>query len=567
MVTISNLRIVAKLMMLVAMMASVSLLILVIGYGGIDRLAEDTEHLYESGTEMRRSEALARLAAGLAAVEYRIVSGKDEVVGVRKELEDQIAQFERQLTELRRTADERQAALIDEIAREAAEYRSLMKAALQEVADQGGQMQLSAEQRGIVQSVAAGHAALEVLQADIHALTDYTAEKGEQVHLAAQEDSAVLHGAMVGVAGGGIAVGIGIAWLLAHLGIAAPIRRSVAVLQRLSDGDLEVDVGDTGRRDEVGDIARTASVFKDSLIRSREMQAEVRAAEQRATEERRKARLDLAERLDDAVRGIVEAVSSTAVELEASAAAMSSVAEETSRQSAAVAAASEQASANVQSVAGAADELSSSIIGILQQVSGATRMAKDARAQAETAASEVKGLNETASRIGEVVDLITAIAAQTNLLALNATIEAARAGEAGKGFAVVANEVKALAGQTARATDEISRHIDAVQRATQHAVATIDVIGATIRQLNDVSDAVAVAVEEQNAATLEIARNVDQAALGTRDVSSNIEAVRQAAGESGAAASQVLSSAGELSQQATVLKGQIRDFIATIRAA
>jgi len=350
-------------------------------------------------------------------------------------------------------------------------------------------------------------------------------------------------------------------------GTAGPVIKMTGAMGELAGGNLGVDIPAQGRGDEIGKMAAAVQIFKETAIRTKEMEEEAEEQKKRAAEEKRQAMYSMADEFEASVGGVVESVSAAATELQSSAEAMSSTAEETSVQSGAVAAASEQASTNVQTVASASEELTASISEISRQVMQSTEIAGGAVHEAERANDMVQGLAQAAGKIGEVVSLITDIAEQTNLLALNATIEAARAGDAGKGFAVVASEVKNLANQTAKATEEISSQIGGIQSATQDSVAAIQGITGTIGEISQIASAIAAAVEEQGAATQEITRNVEQASAGTTEVSSNIQGVNQAASETGHAATQISEAANELGEQSETLKLKVGQFLDQIRAA
>jgi methyl-accepting chemotaxis protein len=357
--------------------------------------------------------------------------------------------------------------------------------------------------------------------------------------------------------------------VMGYLGfsITTPISRLTRVMGELAGGKLDIEIVDMGRGDEVGEMAEAVQVFKDNAIEKTRLEEEQAAAAQRAEEEKRQTMNEMADRFERSVKEVVDGVSSAATEMQATSQQMSATAEETSRQSANVATASDQATANVQTVAATAEELSASISEIGRQVMQSAKIAQNAVEEAEATNETVKGLADAAAKIGEVVDLINDIAGQTNLLALNATIEAARAGEAGKGFAVVAQEVKNLANQTAKATEEISSQIGAVQEETQDAVGAIEKIRGIIGEVNDIATTISSAVEEQGVSTQEIARNVQQAAQGTQDVNQNIESVSKAAGETGSAANQVLTASQEMAQQAEGLRGEVDRFLNEVRAA
>jgi len=361
-------------------------------------------------------------------------------------------------------------------------------------------------------------------------------------------------------------VGLALAWLIAR-GITVPVRAMTGAMTTLAGGDLGVEIPARERGDEIGAMAKAVQVFKDSMLETERMRAVQDEQKVRAATERRQAMHALADRFEAGVGGVVRAVSTAADALRGTAEGMATTSEETSRQSTGVAAASEQASTNVQTVASATEELSASIQEIGNRATESTRIVAAAVEQSRSTDRQVRGLAEAAQKIGDVVQLINAIAGQTNLLALNATIEAARAGEAGKGFAVVASEVKSLATQTAKATEDIAAQVRSIQGATQESVAAIQAITETIERVSEIATAIAGAVEEQGAATQEIARNVAQAAHGTGEVSANIVGVSQAAQQTGAAATQVLGAAGELGRNGEILKAQVDSFLAEVRAA
>ncbi|MBV8538754.1 MAG: HAMP domain-containing protein, partial [Alphaproteobacteria bacterium] len=349
-------------------------------------------------------------------------------------------------------------------------------------------------------------------------------------------------------------------------GVSRPILGMADAMSKLAGGDLSTAVPGTERTDEIGSMAEAVQVFKDNMVRAEALSAEQKS-EQARKERRQKAIEGYIEAFDRSVTGALKVLAAAAHELGRTAKSMTATAEETSRQAVAASGASEEAAVNIQTVASASEELSSSISEIGRQVSHSTRMTGQAAEQVGRANLRVEALADTAQRIGDVVKLINAIAGQTNLLALNATIEAARAGDAGKGFAVVATEVKSLATQTSKATDEIASQVQAIQGATGETVDAIKTISGTIGSINEVATTIAAAVEEQAAATKEISRNVQEASAGAGEVSSNIAGLTQAANDTGSAAAQVEASAAELARQGETLRADVDDFLANIRAA
>lgn len=363
-------------------------------------------------------------------------------------------------------------------------------------------------------------------------------------------------------------VAFGLVAVLAFLiirttGIAS--RNLISAMERLADGQVDVDLPQA-RSNEIGAMIKSVQVFKDNMIEKKELEERQAALNDQARLEKRQMMKKMADEFDASVGSIISAVSSASDQLNSTAQIMLQSSEQASDRSATVANVSGEAAANVQTVAAATEEMATSISEINEQMVHASQASQKAVDSVQSTSQHIEVLANTAERIGDVVKMISDIAEQTNLLALNATIESARAGEAGKGFAVVASEVKNLAGQTAKATEEINGQIEEVQTATRLAVTSMATISGDIAKLNETSAAIAAAMEEQGATTQEISRNIQEAASGTNEVSQNIIGVSQAAQESGEAASQVNVASNELSKQSEQLKQEVSNFLAKVSA-
>jgi methyl-accepting chemotaxis protein len=377
-------------------------------------------------------------------------------------------------------------------------------------------------------------------------------------------DALVAQSAIVGLI---VALLAAAAFLFTVRRILRPLGTLRSAMLDLANDKLDGKIDGASRKDEIGDMARAVEVFKNHMVEANRLRGEQDEMKRKAEVEKTSFMNRMADDFEKCVRASLDTLTFATTEMRATSLGMSATAEETSAQATAVVSAVAEASANVQTVAAATEELSSSVGKIGGHVTRSTKIASEAVSEADRTNETVQGLSEAAQKIGDVVKLISDIAGQTNLLALNATIEAARAGEAGKGFAVVASEVKSLANQTARATEEISAQVAAMQNATGEAVGAIRSIGGTISTMNEIAMTIASSVEQQGTATRDISRNVEEAAQGTAQVSSIITGVNQTASETGIAAKQVLVSAAALGKQTEMLRADVDSFLAKVRTA
>jgi methyl-accepting chemotaxis protein len=561
-------RVLTKILAIVTMLAAL------MGGGSfvaIQALSLQNANAEKMALAAKRSLFAARANQSLVALnraEYRSALDPSDSnrLAAQKIIEEQLAAFRQRLDEVRKTPDQQALAMLPAVQDAFSAYEKSLKATIS-AAEAAASEKVTTSAQALLATVTKSRAISDDLQAKIKKVADRLDERVDEFEKRTAEEYAATSETLIIGAVASVLVGMLLGFLIGQYGIAQPIRSIVALLQQLASGDYKVDVHSLDRKDEVGDVAKTALVFKENGLAKIRMEEEQKEAEARQAAQRRADMLKLANGFEAAVGEIIEVVSSASTELEASATSLTSTAERSQQMATTVAAASEEAATNVQSVAAATEELSSSVNEISRQVQDSAGKASTAVTQARSTTSRVSELSKAAARIGDVVELINTIAGQTNLLALNATIEAARAGQAGRGFAVVASEVKALAEQTAKATGEIGAQISGIQTATRESVEAIKEISVSIEYLSEISSTIASAVEEQGAATQEISRNVQQAAQGTQEVSSNVVDVQRGATETGTASTQVLSAAQSLSRESNRLRLEVGKFLETVRAA
>ena len=556
---LSNVKILHKILIVVAVMAAIMGGIGWYGYSAVNALEAAMSDVRETDGEARLGARIRQDIQALSRAEFRVAAtpSPEEVKNAESATAASRKRLEETLAQMRSTANGEQVKLLADVEAAYQAYLPRLAHTLEIARANSGTEALPETQRKIAAAAAEGSKAAEAISAVTKTYNNFADTHANR--LAKQ--------LMILVPLGGMLFGLLIGASIGHIGISRPIMAIVDCLERLVGKDTSVAIFGIGRKDEIGQLAKAAQAFKDSLIRADEMEREAVAVAERTERDKRATMNRLAENFEDSVKGVVQGVLAAATQLQSNAQTMSGTAEQATNQAHAVASAADHASLNVQTVASAAEELAASIGEIGRQVNDSQRIANAAVDEAQRTNITVSGLVDAAQKIGEVVQLINDIASQTNLLALNATIEAARAGEAGKGFAVVASEVKNLANQTAKATDEISSQINGMQSAAGGAAEAIKGIGSTIVQINNVVSSIASAVEEQSAATQEIARNVQEVSAGTSEVSSHIVGVTDAAAHTGQIARDVLGAAGNLGEQANTLDREVDRFIATVRAA
>jgi methyl-accepting chemotaxis protein len=401
------------------------------------------------------------------------------------------------------------------------------------------------------------------LNQDLAALSKVYVERGKQI---AQQGDVNRQLAFVLTCLGGLALVVaGIGALIISRSVARPLSAITATIKQVADGGEHVEIPHSDRADEIGALARAIRIFQEAMDRNRNLNSQV-LLESEAREQRARHIETSVEAFREAMGGVMRAVTDNASSMRDTAQSITKVASDASGRAVAAAGATEQASSSVNAVAGAAEELSASVEEINRQVRQSASVVEQAGLRTDKSVAEIESLAAATQRIDGVLNLIQAIAEQTNLLALNATIEAARAGEAGRGFAVVAHEVKALAGQTAKATSEIGQNITMIQASTRNAVEAVREIGNAVRDINAVTSNIAGAVGQQEAATREISVNAQMAAQGNETLVVNIGSLSDSIGETTKAATSVLSASSELNSTAEILSREVENFFRNLRA-
>ncbi|MBK1667885.1 hypothetical protein CKO28_07535 [Rhodovibrio sodomensis] len=563
---VTDLTIAKKILLLVLVLLGGTLLAGGAGLWAETSLSSATRLLGDAAQEVKHGARSNQSVLNLRRLEYRLAANPSFAGEARERVATMEADLDSRFDVLQQTAVGQQERMLRETRAAVDAYLGAVRKTIVQ-AEQAAGVANSPAREAIVAAISANEQIAQAAETEVGAYVDHAEAVGHQASVSAEQTGQFARQVIYGVGALAVLGGFALGWAIAQVGVVKPLNNALRSLKGLASGKLDTEVFGVGRRDEIGDIAAAMQVFKDNMQETDRLRAKQVEDEKKAAETRKRELDELASKFERQVGQIVKSISATITELDTTSQSMSAIAEETSTQATTVSAAAEQSANNVQTVASATEQLTASIEEINGQVTQSTQLASKAVQNADGAASKVKALAEAADNIGNVVELIQDVAEQTNLLALNATIEAARAGEAGKGFAVVAQEVKNLATQTAKATEEISSRIATVQKETGAAVSAIEEIAGQIRTMNETGTAIASAVEEQGAATREIARNVQEASRGTSEVTSNISGVTQASQATGAAATQMVQAVGELNQQANRLDSAAGDFVQEVRAA
>ncbi|MCM5555128.1 methyl-accepting chemotaxis protein [Pleomorphomonas sp. NRK KF1] len=554
-----NISIARKILAVVLLVGLVAVAIAILGWAELKSTTETYADVGRSEEAAREAMDLRVDIIAISRMTYQLALAPEKAADFKAEAAKRSAEMLDRLPKLEAVADAAEKTQLSDIR---ASLQAYFKAidAMVEVAAAG-------DPAAIAPALAKALDGQKDVTAKVKVYSTYSSEKmaAARADATAKADRSAI--VLMATAAAAILVGIGVSLLLANRGIARPIVAITDAMHRMAGGNLAVELPAADRRDEIGAMIGAVTSFRNDLAERHRLQREAERRDSEQAVERRRMMEEIAANFERQVGELVSSLSVAATDMQATAIAMSGSAGETSNAAGELSQAAGQTTDNIQTVAGATEELATSAREIGDRILTASRLAAEAVGQVDRTDHDVQTLASGSQTIGDIVQLIRGIAEQTNLLALNATIEAARAGESGKGFAVVAQEVKTLASQTAKATEEISAQIDQLQAATHNAVGNIKGIGEAIKRMHTASNDVAAAAEEQQAATQEIARSISEVASGTNGVVQRVETVYRNAAETGTGADKMQSTAHMLADNATKLKEQFKALLDGIRAA